>query len=107
MTILEIISYIIMSIGVAITAFGVVGIYRFKSFYPRILVASKVDTVGVITIIFGVALRHGFSFFSAKVLLIMCILLVVNPLVAHIITRSAYLSGHPLENKKDKRKDDK
>ena len=107
MNILNILSYVVISIGVVITAFGVAGIYKFKNFYPRILVASKVDTVGVITIIFGITLQHGFSFFSAKALLIVIILLIINPLVAHIITRSAYLSGHPLENDKDRKKDNK
>ena len=97
-------SYIIISIGVGITAFGVAGIYKFKNFYPRILVASKVDTVGVITIIFGIALRHGVSFFSAKVLLIMAILLVLNPLVAHVITRSAYLSGCSFDTDKEQKR---
>jgi len=101
MSILDILSYIVISIGIGITAFGVVGIYKFKNFYPRILVASKVDTVGVITIIFGVALRHGFSFFSAKALLIMVILLTMNPLVSHVITKAAYSSGYPLPVNKD------
>lgn len=107
MNILYILSYIVIAIGVGITALGVAGVYRFKNFYPRILVASKVDTVGVITIIFGIALRHGFSFFSAKALLIMVILLIINPLVAHVITKSAYLSGYPLQDDKDKKEDNK
>ena len=104
---IQILSYIIISIGIGITIFGIVGIYKFKNFYSRILVASKVDTVGVITIIFGISLQHGFSFFSAKALLIIAILLVINPLVAHVITKSAYLSGHVLPDNKNKEDNNK
>jgi len=85
---------IIIIMGVAFMIFGVWGLFRLKDFYPRILVSSKIDTVGVVSLIIGFALRHGFSFFSGKLFLIMVILLVLNPLVAHILARSAYVSGY-------------
>jgi len=98
--IMEVVSFIgsiVMAIGIAFMVFGVVCIFLLKDFYPRILVASKIDTVGLLTFLLGVCLQHGFSFFSAKVLLIIVIILILNPLVAHIVTRSAYLSGYQLE----------
>ena len=94
MNVLNIISYVVIAIGVIFMLFGVLGIYKFKNFYPRMLAASKVDTVGVITVIIGVMIRHGFSFFSAKALIILIVLLIISPLVTHIVTRSAYLSGY-------------
>jgi len=97
MEIVSIIGSVVMGIGIAFMVFGVVCIFLLKDFYPRILVASKIDTVGLLTFLLGVCLQHGFSFFSAKVLLIVVIILILNPLVAHIVTRSAYLSGYQLE----------
>ena len=85
---------IIMGLGIVFMAFGAVAIFALKDFYPRILASSKVDTVGLLTFLLGVCLRHGFSFFSAKVLLIAIIILVLNPLVAHVVTRSAHRSGY-------------
>ena len=79
--------------------FGVVGIFRFDNFYLRLLVSSKVDTVGALTLIIGLIIRHGISYFSGKLLLIIGIMLILNPLVAHMIARSAYLSGYKLEGK--------
>ncbi|MCL2704271.1 MAG: monovalent cation/H(+) antiporter subunit G [Defluviitaleaceae bacterium] len=90
----HLIGNIIIYIGAAFMVFGVVGLFRLKDFYPRILVASKIDTVGVLTLITGFAIRHGLSFFTGKLFLIMVIMLILNPLVAHIVARSAYLSGH-------------
>ena len=99
---LTIISYIIIAIGIFFMLIGLYGIYKFKNFYPRMLVASKVDTVGLFTLIIGVVLQQGISFFSAKVLLIAAILFIMSPLVTHIVTSSAYLSGYKVEKKEEK-----
>ena len=80
--------------------FGVIGIFKFKNFYPRILITAKIDTVGTITIIIGLVVKHGLSFFSLKLLLLLAIMLILNPLAAHMIARSAYLSGYKMEDRK-------
>lgn len=92
----ELISGIIIFIGILFIALGIVGIYRFKNFYSRALVASKVDTVGYITITLGIMIRHGFSYFTMKVLFILLITLIINPLITHSIVRSAFISGYKL-----------
>ena len=89
-----ILSYIVMGIGVFLMIFGVVGIFqKSKDFYYRVLIASKIDTVGFMTLLFGLIIRHGISFFSGKLLLLIVIMLILNPLVAHVMIRSAYTSG--------------
>lgn len=86
--------YIVMGLGLGFMLFGVIGILQPKrDFYYRILVSCKIDTVGILTFSLGLALRHGFAFFSGKILLIVIIMLILNPLVAHIVARSAYTGG--------------
>jgi multicomponent Na+:H+ antiporter subunit G len=72
--------------------FGVIGIFKLKAFYARILIAAKIDTVGSFTFIIGVAVKHGFGFFSLKLLLLAALLLFINPLITHMIAHSAYMS---------------
>lgn len=91
---LIVIARVLMLIGICFIALGVLGLYRFKHFYPRILVGSKIDTVGYITLMLGVALRYGWSMSALKVLLITLLMLVVNPILTHTVARSAYLSGY-------------
>ncbi|MCL2386229.1 MAG: monovalent cation/H(+) antiporter subunit G [Defluviitaleaceae bacterium] len=89
-----ILSYIIIGLGILFMLFGVIGLFqRKRDFYYRILIACKVDTVGMITIGIGMALRHGISFFTGKIFLILLIIVVLNPFVAHIVTQAAYKSG--------------
>ena len=90
----HLIGNIVIGLGIAFMVFGVFGIFKLKDFYPRILVASKIDTVGMLTLILGMIIRNGISFFSGKLVLIIVIMLILNPLVAHIMARSAYLSGY-------------
>jgi multicomponent Na+:H+ antiporter subunit G len=98
---------IIIAIGVVFILFGVIGIIRFKNFYTRILVTAKIDTVGAITIFIGVAVRNGLSFFSLKVLLLMFVMVIINPLASHMIARSAYLSGYKTEAEIEKENENK
>ena len=84
-----------MALGVFFMFVGVIGIFqKGKDFYYRLLVACKIDTVGLLTISIGLAVRYGISFFTGKILLIAIIILVLNPFVAHIIGRSAQKSGY-------------
>ena len=92
-----IISNIVVAIGLIFIIFGAIGLFRFKDFYPRILMSTKIDTVGMITLLVGVGIRHGFSFFTAKLALIFVIILVLNPLVAHVMARAAFASGYKLK----------
>lgn len=93
----EIIGNILIGAGICFIAFGVFGIFRGKNFYSRILIASKVDTVGLITVLSGVAVKSGLSFFSLKTALIILIVIITNPLITHSIARSAYYSGYKAE----------
>ena len=77
--------------------FGIIGFFKFKNFYTRILVTAKIDTVGTITLIIGMTVRHGFSYFSLKLLLLLVLLMIINPLVSHMTARSAYLSGYKID----------
>ena len=91
------ISNLLIGLGLVFASIGLIALFRFNNFYPRVLASSKIDTVGTITILIGVVIRHGFSWFSAKALLLMFIIVLINPLVAHILTRYAYVAGHRID----------
>ena len=95
---LEATGVVVMIIGMIFMLIGIIGIFRFKCFYARILVVSKVDTVGAIVFMAGLAIRHGISFFSGKLLLMIIFILILSPLVGHMVARSAYISGHKLSD---------
>ena len=79
--------------------FGIIGIFRFKNFYARILISGNNDTVGAFTLIVGITMRHGLGFFSLKLLLLIILMIIINPLITHMTARSAWLSGYKVEDK--------
>ena len=95
---MEIAGDIIIAIGTLFIFFGIIGLFKFNNFYTRILVTAKIDIVGFITIIIGIVVKHGLSFFSLKALIILGIMVIITPLASHMIARSAYLSGYQTEN---------
>ena len=89
---------IIIYAGIVFMLFGVIGIFKYKNFYVRILVTTKIDTVGAFTLIAGMAVRHGPGFFSLKLLLLIALMMIINPLTTHMTTRSAYLCGYNIDS---------
>jgi multicomponent Na+:H+ antiporter subunit G len=90
----QFIGNIIIALGMVFMFFGAVLLLIQKDFYPRILVASKIDTVGLLSFIIGFAFRQGFSFFTGKLFILLAVVLVLNPFVAHILAGSAFKSGY-------------
>ena len=90
---MEIAGNIVMAAGAVFMLFGVIGLFRFKDFFLRLLVVVKIDTVGALTLMIGIIIKHGFTFFSFKVFLLIVLFLILNPLTSHIVARSAYESG--------------
>ena len=97
---MDMVGNIVIGIGIVFMLFGLIGILKYKNFYVRILVASTIDTMGALTVIVGIAIRHGLSFFSLRILLIVLLMFIINPMVTHIVARSAYESGFSLEDNK-------
>ncbi len=102
---MQIIGYILISIGVLFIIIGLIGIFKFHNLYSRILSAADIDTVGLITILIGVAFVSGFNMFTLKVLLIIIILMVINPIVTSSIASSAYFSGYKIKQEDEKNND--
>jgi len=88
----EILGNIIIALGVLMVLIGMYGFYRFKDFKSKLLVSSAIDTMGLITVLIGAMVRGGFSWFSLKVLFILAICLVLNPIVTTKIALSAKMN---------------
>ena len=98
--ILELSGNIIVVIGLVLMAFGVIGMSRFKDYFSRVLIGGKVDTVGLITILIGLMIKNGLTYFSGKILLVLVLYIVTNPIATHAITRSAHLSGYRIKKER-------
>ncbi len=83
---------IIIGVGMVFFLIGIIGQFRYRSFYKRLLVASLIDSAGIILVFAGIIVRQGLTSFSFKTLMILLVMLLINPLATHKLGRSAYLS---------------
>lgn len=98
MMILEILSYIIMSLGLFCSIIGSYGILIFPDTYTRIHAATVTIIGGSLLLSSGAALFMLTSniLFSIKAITIAAIIFVTSPVSSHAIIRAAYKSKVPL-----------
>jgi len=69
---------------------GSIGLVRFPDFYTRMHATGKSDTLAVLFCLFGVAIYHGLTLDSIKLVLIAVFVFIANPTGTHSICRAAF-----------------
>lgn len=84
---------VLVALSIVLVFIGLFGVFRYKDLYAKILVASKIEVVAIMTLFLGIIIYQGFSWFSLKVLLIMIFYMFLSP----IITSKILLCVHTEE----------
>ena len=79
--------------GTIFFAAGTIGLLRFPDIYTRMHATGKCDTLGTLLILIGLAIYHGFSLMSLKIMFIGIFVFLVNPTSTHAIARAAWNAG--------------
>ena len=79
--------------GVFFMLVGSIGINRLPDFYTRAHAAGKVDTLGILMFLGGLAVFQGFSLNAAKLVLIILFVALTSPVATHALARRALLFG--------------
>ncbi len=82
---------------------GSIGINRLPDFYTRSHASGKVDTLGILMFLSGLAVFEGISLNAAKLLLIIVFVAFTSPVASHALARRALHFGlTPWYGDKDK-----
>ena len=79
-----------------------IGLLRFPDFYTRMHATGKGDTLGSLLVLFGLALYHGFTLESTKIILIAVFIFITSPTATHAIAKAALVNKVPLWTKAKK-----
>ncbi len=90
---IEIIGYILISIGILFDIFGCIGLVRFPDVYNRLQAATKCVTLGTIMLLIGVAIASGHGAMAAKAVICAVFIILTSPTAAHAVAKGAYASG--------------
>lgn len=99
--IISLLSDICLLLGGIFTLTGAIGLLRLPDFYSRLHAASVTESLAAPLLIIGVILDTGFTLDSAKLILIIVIMVVSNPTITHALCRAAAHGGTmpEMENK--------
>lgn len=80
-------------LGLFFLLVAAIGVLRFPDVYTRAHAVSLTDSLGALFVLAGLALYEGFSANLIKILVVLILLYLLNPVIAHATVRSAYRSG--------------
>lgn len=92
-TFVDLLSWVLLSLGGAFVLIGGIGTLRFPDFYTRLHAASLTDSMATILIFSGLMLQAGFSLPMLKLVAIMGFVLLTGPVASYAVANAALQSG--------------
>lgn len=83
----DVIAIISISCGLILFILEIYGVFRFSFVLNRMHAAAIGDTLGLSFCLFGLILLSGFSYVSAKFLLVIAFLWISSPASSHLIAK--------------------
>lgn len=96
---LKILAILLLLVGTVFSSLGMLGVKRLPDVYTRLHAAGKITAFGAAMIVgAAVAILPGLTIF--KGLLIIILIVLASPVVAHAISSAAYKAGLPFAQSK-------
>ena len=95
------VSIALILVGLFFLLVAAIGVIRLPDVYTRSHAVSLTDSLGAFFLLGGLALYEGFSTNLVKILVVLVLLYLLNPVIAHATVRSAYRSGLQPWSKED------
>lgn len=83
----EILAIILISLGLCSFIIEIYGVYRFSFVLNRMHAAAIGDTLGLTSCLFGLMLLTGFTFTTAKFVLVLAFMWISSPASSHLVAR--------------------
>ncbi len=90
---LDIVSWILLSLGGIFVFIGGLGALRMPDLFTRMHAASLTDTMGAALIILGIMLQAGLSLATIKLAMILLFLLLTSPTATNALASAALIAG--------------
>lgn len=97
MTIRSIIAMALIALGMLVISISILGLFRLKNALERLHAGAITDTLGVLLVAAGLCVLCGWSVHTAKLLVLLAILWLTNPISSHLIARMELITGLDME----------
>ena len=90
---MSILSIIFIIAGLFFLIVAAIGVVRLPDVFSRSHVVSLTDSLGAFLMLFGVALHEGIGMNALKILVVLVLLYILNPVISHATIRAALRAG--------------
>jgi multicomponent Na+:H+ antiporter subunit G len=80
-------------LGLFFLVVGSIGMLRLPDVFTRAHALSLTDSVGASFVLAGLAIYEGFGMNFLKIVVVLALIILLNPVIAHATIRAAYRSG--------------
>lgn len=87
------VSIVFMVIGLFFLIVAAIGMVRFPDVFTRSHAVALTDSLGAFFLLTGLALNQGFTVNLIRILVVLALLYVLNPVISHATVRAALRSG--------------
>jgi multicomponent Na+:H+ antiporter subunit G len=87
------VSIVLMVIGLFFLIVAAIGMVRFPDVFTRSHSVALTDSLGAFFLLTGLALNQGFTVNLIRILVVLALLYVLNPVISHATVRAALRSG--------------
>ena len=106
--ILDILSWVLLTLGGLFVLIGGIGALRMPDLYTRMHAASVTDSMGAILVLTGIMLQAGWTLATIKLIAILIFLLLTSPTSSNALASAALLAGtRPFEEAGQNDEEDK
>ena len=90
---MTLIGMVLISIGLFFLLVGAIGMIRLPDMFTRSHAVGLTDSVGALFLLTGLAVYQGFGANMVRVLIVLALLYLLNPVITHATVRAALRSG--------------
>ncbi len=87
------VAVILIVIGLVFLVVGSIGMLRLPDVFTRAHALSLTDSIGALFVLAGLAIYEGFGVNFLKIAVVLGLIYLLNPVIAHATIRAAYRSG--------------
>jgi multicomponent Na+:H+ antiporter subunit G len=90
---LDVISWVLLTLGGIAVLVGGIGALRMPDLYTRMHAVSVTDSLGAILVLTGIMFQAGLSLATIKLIAILLFLLLTSPTASNALASSALIAG--------------
>jgi len=90
---METLSIVFIAAGLFFLIVAAIGVIRLPDVFSRSHAVSLTDSLGAFLMLIGIALHDGLGKNTLKILVVLALLYILNPVIAHATVRAALRAG--------------